>query len=616
MQLPSPLCLLQYSCWENAMHCRRFWLLAAPIVLAVALPARGDERASATLAHIKLSGSLDEGPVADDPLFGSMGEKFKTKLDRINKAKNDPAVKGLFLQLDGVSAGWGKLDELRRAIADFRKSGKKAYAYLESGDSHDYLAAVGCDRIFMPESGWLMLTGMRAETTFYKDLFDKVGVKADMLQMGAFKAAAEPFTRTSMSKESRQQLEAVLDDYYDHSMVQPIMHGRNGKKWSAEQVKKLIDNGPYTAKAAVAAGLIDRLAYADDVSNTVKTDLDVAQVKVTKNYGRDEGEKLDLTNPLSLLKLLTPRKPAMLGKGTRIAVIYATGMIVSGKGGISFLSSEVCGSTTMIEAIRQAEEDKSVKAIVLRVDSPGGSALASDLIWNALRQCKKPVVASMSDTAASGGYYISMAARKIYAEPGTLTGSIGVVGGKIVIGGLKEKVGLKTEIITRGANANIMSMNTPFNDTEKAAMKAMMQDVYDQFLDKAVEGRKKAGKTMTREALEKLAGGRIWTGRQAKANGLIDELGTLDDAIAAAKDMAGLDKHSKPELLLLPKPRTLLDMILDFKSDARSPLSGVKQLPLFRDLPELSDKLDTLDGLLRLRGEPVWAIMPYRVQVR
>jgi protease-4 len=588
------------------------------LIWFIAQPARGEDtpaekkaeekKAPATLAQIKLSGSLDEAPVSDDPLFGSLGENFKTKLDRIRKAKTDAAVAGLVLHFDGLGVGWGKLDELRHAISDFRKAGKKAYAFLEAGDSHDYLAAVACDRIFMPESGSLMLTGIRTEITFFKDLFDKIGVKADMLQMGDFKGAAEPYTRNSLSKENRQQLESVVDDYYQHALVGAIAAGRPDKKWTAEHVKKLIDRGPFTAKAALAAGLIDKLAYADEVRDAVKEELKLDELKVAKNYGKEEGDKFDFSNPFEILKLFAPPKKSA-SKATKIAIVYATGIIVTGKGGNSILGGEICGSTTMVEAIRQAEHDKTVKAIVLRVDSPGGSALASDLIWNELRRCKKPVVASMSDVAASGGYYISMAAQKIYAEPSTLTGSIGVVGGKIVIGGAENKLGLRTETISRGANANILSSETPFSDSEKAAWTAVMQDIYDQFLDKTLEGRKKAGKDLTRDGLVKLAGGHVWTGRQAKANGLVDELGTLDDAVAAAKEMSGLAKDAKTELLLLPRPRTFLDMLLEGKLDSRAAIS--MSLP-----PELFSKLRGLDALLQLRGEMAWAMMPYRIELK
>ena len=307
-----------------------------------------------------------------------------------------------------------------------------------------------------------------------------------------------------------------------------------------------------------------------------------------------KAEELNFDNPLAILKLLSPPKPRK-SKQPKVAVIYATGVIVTGKSGVSLLGGgDSCGSTTMIEAIRQAEEDATVKAIVLRVDSPGGSALASDLMWNELKRCKKPIVASMSDVAASGGYYISMAANKIYAEPGTLTGSIGVVGGKLTLGGLYDKIGIKTETLSRGANANIFSTTHPFSESEKKAFLAMMHDTYDVFLDKALEGRKKAGKDMTREKLVSLAGGRVWTGRQALANGLVDELGTLDDAVAAAWKMAGQPADKEPEILQLPKARNFLDTLMEMKSETRLTVS--EQVPLIlqpcRSWPASSARLN------------------------
>src|SRR5262245_32456801 len=198
----------------------------------------------ATVAHIKLSGSPDEAPVSEESLFGAAAENFKAKLARIHKAQQDSAVKALYLHLDDLAIGWGKLDELSRAIADFRAAGKKAIAYLESGSSKDYLVALAWYQVLVPEAGWLMLTGLRAEATFYKELFDKIGVKADMLQMGAFKGAAEPFTRTKLSKENREQMESILDDYYDNSVVGRIVAARKGKQWKPEHVRKLIDQGP------------------------------------------------------------------------------------------------------------------------------------------------------------------------------------------------------------------------------------------------------------------------------------------------------------------------------------------------------------------------------------
>ncbi|MBV9122231.1 MAG: signal peptide peptidase SppA [Planctomycetes bacterium] len=597
----------------------------AALVLAVLAgtvgSTRADTRAVATLAHIKLSGVLDEAPVSEDPLFGTSTENFQSKLDRIHKAKDDSNIQGLFLEINDLRVSYGKLNELRRAVADFRKSGKKTYAYMESGESKDYLLACACDEVCLPEAGWLMVVGIRAEVTFFKDLLDKVGVQADMLQMGTYKGAAEPFTRSSMSKPFRERLESVIDDMYENDLVGTIVQSRSGKKapeeLTAEHVKKLIDQGPFSARAAQEAGLIDRVAYREEFQDSLKSELHARQVKVDKNYGHAEAEEIDFSNPFSaLLKLFKPPE-VKSSKKDKIAVIYASGVIVTGKSGDSFLSSEsTVGSTTMVEAIRQAEKDKTVKAIVLRVDSPGGSALASDLIWYELTRSKKPVVASMSDVAASGGYYISMAARKIYAEPGTLTGSIGVVGGKLVLGGLYDKIGVKTDIISRGANAGILSSTTPFSDSQRAAMKGLMQDMYNQFLDKAIQGRQRAGKKFTRAEFSQFAEGRIWTGRQAKIHGLVDELGTLDDAIAAAKQMAGIAKEADIERLVLPKPKTFFEQLFESRSDTGMPPLKVRELPVLGTLPELSNHLKPLEGLLHLRGEPVWAILPYQVEVR
>jgi protease-4 len=596
------------------MSLRRTAPLAALALLALAAsrPAAA-EPAAITVAHIRLTGSLDEAPVAEDPLFGRGGENLRAKLERIKKARNDKAVKALYLEIDGVEAGWGKLDELRRAVADFRASGKKVFAYLEGGESKDYLLALSCDEVAMPEPAWLMLTGMRAEVSFYKGLFDKLGVKADMLQMGDFKGAAEPYTRSDMSPQFRKQLETVIDDYFDKSLVATVAEARKGKGLTADKVRKLIDEGPYSARAAAAAGLIDRVAYADDFKASFKAALKADDVKLVKDYEKAKAKDVNLTNPFELLKLLSPAK-AKESKNAKVAVIYATGVITTGKSSGSLFGEETCGSTTLIEAIRKAEEDKTVKAIVLRVDSPGGSALASDLIWEELVKCKKPVVASMSDTAASGGYYISMAARRIYAEPGTLTGSIGVVGGKIVTGGLEKKVGLTTDIITRGANAGILSNTTPFSDSERKAMTALMKDTYDSFVTKALDGRKRAGRTMTRDQLLDLAGGRVWTGRQAKENGLVDELGTVADAVMAARKLAGVPEKDELDILELPHGRSFLDSLLESRGDGESEARVLRRA--LRDVPELAESLRGVDALLRLRGEPVWAVLPCRVKVR
>jgi protease-4 len=572
-------------------------------------------KAQAVVAHIRLAGDLDETPSAADPLFGGSSESFKTKLDRLAKAKGDANVKSIILQIDDLSVGWGKLDELRKAITDVRAGGKKVYAYMESADAKGLITALACDQIGMPEGGEVMLHGIRAEVTFYKDFFEKLHLQADFLQMGDYKGAAEPYTRSNMSPQFRKQLETVIDDFFEKSLVEGIVKSRPDKNWTAEQVKKWIDEGAFTAKRAKEFGLIDQIAYEDDFEKMAKSEAKSEGVKVARSYGKEKSDDVDLSNPFAIFKLLTPPKPKV-SKKPKVAVIYAVGEIVNGRGSVSlFGGTSVVGSTTMIEAIRDAEKDETVKAIVLRVDSPGGSALASDLMWKELTACKKPVIASMGDVAASGGYYISMAARKIYAEPGTLTGSIGVVGGKIVTGGLFDWVGMKTDVISRGANSGLVSSSKPWTESERAVMTRIMQDIYDQFLDKALQGRKKAGVEMDKEKLLTLAAGRVWTGRQAKANGLIDELGTLDDAVAAAKKLAGQEGKDL-EWLVLPRPKSLIEKLADSTSETKAPALKIDPLAGFADVPGMAVKLRTARALLRLQSERVWLMAPMCVEVK
>ncbi len=454
---------------------------------------------------------------------------------------------------------------------------------------------------------------MRAEITFYKDLFEKLSIKADFLQMGDFKGAAEPYTRSGMSPEFRKNYESIIDDFFQKSYVETIANSRPDKKWNVESVRKLIDHGMYTAKGAVAAGLVDRLAYPEEFVELMKGEVKNAEgLKVAKNYGVVKGEDVDFSNPFAVFKLLTPPKPK-ISKEPKVAVIYAVGAIETGKGGGNpLMGGDAVGSTTMVEAIHEAEKDDTVKAIVLRVDSPGGSALASDLIWKALVSCKKPVIASMGDVAASGGYYISMGCQKIYAEPGTLTGSIGVVGGKIVTGGLMNWAGLKTDVIARGANSGIASTNEAWSEGERKVVRESMQEIYDMFLDKSLAGRKRAGVSMSREQLLTLAGGRVHTGRQAKANGLIDELGTLDDAIEAAKKMAGVEGKDM-EILTLPRHRNFFEKLAEGGADARLPGVAAELLKNFGTVPT---HLRHAETILRLQKDRVWLMQPVAVEIK
>ncbi len=289
-------------------------------------------------------------------------------------------------------------------------------------------------------------------------------------------------------------------------------------------------------------------------------------------------------------------------------------MINSGKSQSDFLSGEsTMGSDTMIKAIRDANKDATVKAIVLRVDSPGGSALASDLMWHELELVKKPFVVSMGDVAASGGYYIAMGADRIFADPGTITGSIGVVGGKLALGGTYSKIGITTDIISRGKNSGVLSSTTPFSDSERNAMQRLLNDIYDQFTAKAAQGRK-----MPQEKLEKLARGRVYTGGAALKIGLVDELGSLDDAIAYAKKQAGVGPDEKLEKLILPKASSPLESLLgplDPNADTKAANTAVRHF-LRSISPELEQNLQVLQLLQILSREPTLTLMPFRLIIK
>jgi protease-4 len=565
-----------------------------------------DKDAGPGIALIKLKGSLEDGPDAvPNPLSGSSGDTLRSMQDRINKAAKDENVKALLLYMEGFSASWTDMAELRQTIANFRKSGKKAHCYLESAAMRGYLVAAACDEIMLPPVGGVELPGIRFEMSFYKDIMDKLGVKGDVVPLGDFKAAGESLSRSKMSEANRKQWEKMADDYYE-ILAETLAASRKG--FDVAKAKQAIDEAIFTPKAAVAAGLADKIGYYDDFVNEIKKSLGNDKLAVRKDYGKSK-EEIDLSNPFAIFKLLSPPKEAKLNDKPKVALIYANGAINTGKSGFG-LMGETMGSTTMVELIKKAGEEPSVKVIVLRVDSPGGSALASDLIWKATQECKKPVIVSMGEIAGSGGYYISCGADHIFAEPGCITGSIGVISMKIVFGGLYDKLGVNNELVTRGKHSDFMSSNREFTSEEREIMLKMMGDVYETFLGRVIEGRKKAGKTFTLDELKKIAGGRIWTGRTAKEIGLIDAVGTLDDAIAFAKKKAGLEDNKDVEIWVQPKNKgNLFDSLFDVQLK-------VKLREIIASVPGLHKHLQALEVVGSNPRERVWLFTPYVVEAK
>jgi protease-4 len=563
---------------------------------------------------VTLRGAMPEGAGQDD-LFGALEPSLFDTARRFDQAAKDEKLGAVLLRLRSPAIGRAKVAEIRAAIARARKAGKKVYAQMTSASTTDYLLAAACDEIVMPESGTLILPGVRAEVMFYKGLFDKLGIKAEMMQMGDFKGAGEPYTRTEMSPEFRKQLEMLIDGFYE-SMIETISADRNLDR---EKVVAAIDTALHSPKTAKAIGLIDTVAYEDAFRDSLKAKLKVDEVTFTKNYGRKKVDT-DFSGMLGMMKLME----MMMGGGDasrrtdakKLAVIHASGAITTGSGGASLFGGSAVGSDTMVRAFEKAAVDDSVVAIVLRIDSPGGSALASDLIWNAIQQAKtkKPVIASMGDTAASGGYYIAMSCDKIYAERDTLTGSIGVVGGKIAYGGLLEKVGLSTTVVSRGKNSGLFSMESGFTDSERAAWKANMAECYELFTSKVAAGREIDIKKLKND----LAGGRVWSGKQARENGLVDELGTFHDALKAAKRAGGVKEDDKVELMMLPKPTGIFESLFGDPNDESTTRIGDARIGRAVETvaPGSTQVLGEIETLRRLFAEPTLYMMPCRVDIK
>lgn len=546
------------------------------------------------LAGDPVEGSGDEGLAQFIP--GDRQPSVRSIVENIRKAKADGRVRALVVSPIGLGSPYaGKLQEIREAIADFRRSGKTAIGYLEDGSQDAYYLATACERIYLMPSSPLQLTGEASYELFLRGTLDKIGAYPDMLHVGQYKTAVNQLTEKTFTPAHREMTESLNRDRYDQ-MVSAIADAR-GK--SEEEVRALIDEGPYLPEAAVSAGLVDGLAYEDQLGD---------QAKVPMGKGR----RLDIREYSGV-----SARSLGLGRGPRIAVLYATGTIVSGRSGYDPMNGQVAGSDTLSDAIARIREDSSIKAVVLRIDSPGGSAIASDAIWRDLvrlrdEQPGRPLVASMSDLAASGGYYIAVAAPHIVAEPATLTGSIGIFGGKIALGGTYQKLGANVESVTAGRHADIYSPVRPFDEGERAKLGEQLQAFYDQFVEKVAASRK-----MKPEQVDEVAQGRVWTGRQAKQVGLVDELGGLERAVAVAKQRARIAADVEVELVTFPPRRSFYDLLTSpFSSSAAT---GRASLPALAAALGIKDArafgIVSAPATLFRAGEPL-ALLPFALLSR
>jgi protease-4 len=465
-------------------------------------------------------------------------------------------VKALILEPRGLDAGWAKLEELRAEIMAFKQSGKPVYAYLRNATMREYYLATAADKIYMAPEDELDVKGLRAELMYFKGTLDKVGVTLEFEHVGKYKDAPDQFTKTSASPETLEVTNQILDQYYGN-MVQVISDGR---KLPPGAVRGVIDQGPFIGKSALDSGLVDALIFEDEMLAQLNTNLKADLKKISaRSYSKAAGAE--------------PSGRA------RIAFVTGDGEITRGDPGEDVSDTGIT-AFSMVKQLRQVADDSSIKGAIVRVDSPGGDGIASDDILHEMKLLskKKPVLISMSDLAASGGYFIAMTGDPVLAYSNTLTGSIGVFFGKVNLSGLYDKLGIKTQLLTRGRFADIDSETKPLTPDEKDKVQKEIQVFYRGFVDRVAEARKRPY-----DQVEPLAQGRVWLGAQAKMNGLVDEIGGLDRAVEMIKQRTNIPASEQVTLVTYPPRRTLLEMLLKNSTDNTELESAIKAVA--GDLP-------------------------------
>jgi protease-4 len=561
----------------------------AGILLLYMAVSREPSIAQQSTLVLRPGGELHE--VAPDDVVGQfIRSDFSTVrgfVDSLRKARRDPRITSVLLMPTPLQLPfWGKVQEMRDAVIDFRKSGKTVVAFLEYGGDREYYLASAADRVFLLPSSPLDLAGVASYEIFLRGALDKMGAYPDFLRIGEYKTAPNQLTEKSLTPAHREMAESLNRDMYSQ-LIRGIADARHK---SEAEVRQLLDQGPFLPEDALRTGLVDDLAYEDQLDDRVR------QLKPAGGKPRRvESTDYQRVSPGSVG--IRPR--------SRIAVIYAVGVIASGKSGYDPVNGAVTGSETLVEQIRRARGDDSIKAIVLRIDSPGGSSIASDVIWRELmvtrdQQPPRPLVASMSDLAASGGYYIAMPGQVIVAQPATLTGSIGIYSGKIVTGGTMKKLGVTAEEVKSGRNADINSPFKPFSPEQRAKLQDHLQGFYEQFVERAAQSRH-----TTPERIDAVAQGRVWTGQQAREVGLVDVLGGLDTAVTIAKQRAKIPADEDVDLVIYPPRRSLYAALAEQFGGGKSAISA------WLDAGD-RQALAALTAPVRLfrRGEPL-ALMPF-----
>jgi protease IV len=504
---------------------------------------------------IDLGGSLAETAPTRFPGVSSGMISIHDLWYHLERAAQDERIKGVLLRVQYLETGFAKVEEIGRLLKKFAASKKPVVAYIVDGGLKEYYLATFADKVLLFKGGSLSISGIGAEAVFLKNTLSKLGVQADIFHIGDYKTASNTFTEERMTPAHRESTQALIDDLYQ-AVISGIAANR---KLDAVEVKKILDRSPLPPAEYVKNKLIDALGYEDDMYQSLPAKYPEVEFK---NYAKT-------------------RSPLPFSGNKKIAVIFASGEINMGRsGGQSLLGGDVLGADTLAGQLRQARNNYAVKAVVLRVDSPGGSAVASDVILREaeLLAQKKPLVISMSDMAASGGYWISLSAQKIFAQPETITASIGVISGKFVLKGLYDKLGVSKEIVKTSEFAGMYSDYQLFAPAERQKVMADMQRIYDDFLKKVANNRK-----MTVAQVDKIARGRVWSGQAALRLHLVDSLGGLNDALAEAKKLAHIPPAEKIGVRIFPQKKSFWDMIFELTDvQALNPLDVEGRLQAYK----------------------------------
>lgn len=553
------------------------WFLGIVVVIVVLVfigRMAGLRVPAGTVLEVRIAGAVgEESPLnLQAKMWGGDVLVQRDVLEALDRARQDPRIAGVLVRIHPFSMNMGKVQELRDKLAEFNQSGKFSICFLEFADNEMYYLATGCQEIYLVPTSQVGLMGLMASSMFLRGTLDKLHIYPDLYNIAEYKTAKNLFTEKKFTPAHREMISDLLQGW-QKQFVEGIAQGRQLKP---AEVEERIRKGPCSAEEAKQAGLVDELAYGDQLKEVLK-----------KKTGQEKPEVLSHREYL--------KRSQRMGRH-RIALVHATGAIDVGQSRYDPWLGLTMGSDTIAEALRAAREDDSIKAIVFRIDSGGGSAIASEIIRRevALAREKKPVVVSMSDVAGSGGYWIAMSANKIVAQPGTITGSIGVVYGKLNIRGFYEMLGMTMDQVVTTENSTLLYPFENFTPAQREVILKFMREIYDNFLKGVSEGRK-----LALADVDKIGKGRVWLGDKAKTLGLVDELGGLDRAVALAKQLAGIPAEESVSYVVYPRPKT--------------PFEEITELFQIRTVG-LRNAFDPAQSLLA--RQQVLALMPFEIRVR